>query len=103
MAFLPLVLIPMIEKIFLGSQHFAQAVWGRAASIPIFAGIDIERFFDEDNPIHGAGGLPEEMTGLLTHLDLAKFFGSVDTWIGIIVCGLLTTAAIYVRRYRDES
>jgi ABC-2 type transport system permease protein len=102
MAFLPLVLVPMIEGIFMRSSHFAQAVWGRGASIPIFAGIDMERFFDEDRAFRG-GGLSEEMTSLLTHLDIGRFFSSVDTWIGIAVCGLLTTAAIYVRRYRDES
>jgi ABC-2 type transport system permease protein len=102
-AFLPLVLIPMIEGIFLRSAHFAEAVWGRSAKIPIFAGIDMERFFDEDNPMRGAANLPEEMVSLLAHLDLGKFITHIDTWIGIVVCGLLTTAAIYVRRYRDES
>lgn len=103
MAFLPLVLIPLIEGIFIRSSHFVEAVWGRAASIPIFAGIDMDRFFDEDNHFQGAGGIPEEMTSLLGHLDIGRFVGSLDTWIGIVVCGLLTTAAIYVRRYRDES
>jgi ABC-2 type transport system permease protein len=98
-AFLPLVLIPLIEGIFLRSSHFAEAVWARGAQIPLFqAGIDVEEFFDEDNI-----QLSEEMISLLTHIDLGRFFSSIDTWIGIIVCGLLTTAAIYVRRYRDES
>jgi len=103
MAFLPLIVIPIIEGIFLRSAHFWTAVWGRAARIPVFAGIDIERFFDEDNPMHGAGNIPEEIVSLLGHLDIAKFVTSIDTWIGLVVCGLLTTAAIYVRRYRDES
>ena len=98
-AFLPLVLIPMIEGIFLRSAHFAEAVWGRGAKIPLFqAGIDVEEFFDEEHL-----QLSEEMVSLLAHIDLGRFFSSVDTWIGIVVCGLLTTAAIYVRRYRDES
>ena len=98
-AFLPLVLIPMIEGIFLRSAHFAEAVWGRGAKIPLFqADINVEEFFDEDS-LH----LSEEMVSLLAHIDLGRFFASVDTWIGIVVCGLLTTAAIYVRRYRDES
>ena len=43
------------------------------------------------------------MVSLLALIDFGRFFSSVDTWIGIVVCGLLTTAAIYVRRYRDES
>ena len=98
-AFLPLVLIPLIEGIFLRSSHFAEAVWGRGAQIPLFqAGIDVEGFFDEDNI-----QLSEEMISLLAHIDLGRFFSSIDTWIGVIVCGLLATAAIYVRRYRDES
>jgi ABC-2 type transport system permease protein len=103
MAFLPLVLIPMIEGIFLRSAHFAEAVWGRAAMIPIFAGIDMERFFDDDNPMQSAAQMPEDMVNLLSHLAPGKFFASIDVWIGLVVCGLLTTAAIYVRRYRDES
>ncbi len=98
MAFLPLILIPMIEGIFFRSAHFAEAVWGRGAKIPLFADIDFNRFFDEGHP-----QVSKEMVSLLNHLDLAKFFTSLDTWLGIIVCGLLTTAAIYVRRYRDES
>ena len=90
----------MIEGIFLRSAHFAEAVWGRSAKIPLFqANIDIEGFFDEDS-LHM---MSEDMVSLLAHLDLGRFFSSVDTWIGIVVCGLLTTAAIYVRRYRDES
>ena len=98
-AFLPLVLIPLIEGIFFRSAHFAEAVWGRSAQIPLFqVGIDVEEFFDEET-IH----LSEEMVSLLGLIDLGRFFTSVDTWIGIIVCGLLVTAAIYVRRYRDES
>jgi len=98
MAFLPLILIPMVEGIFLRSAHFAEAVWGRLAQIPLFSGIDIEAIFDDDRP-----HLNEEMISLLSTIDLGKFVTSIDTWIGIVVCGLLTTAAIYVRRYRDDS
>ena len=98
MAFLPLILIPMIEGIFSRTAHFAEAVWGRGAQIPLFVEMDFERLFDDGHP-----QITKEMVSLLAHIDLGRFFTSVDTWIGIIVCGLLTTAAIYVRRYRDES
>ena len=98
-AFLPLVLVSIIEPIFLRSSHFAEAVWGRGWQIPLFQiGIDPEEYFDEERI-----QLSEEMISLLAHIDLGRFFSSIDTWIGIIVCGLLTTAAIFVRRYRDES
>jgi ABC-2 type transport system permease protein len=98
MAFLPLILIPMVEGIFTRSTNFAEAVWGRGAKIPLFADMDIERFFEDGHP-----QITKEMVSLLAHIDLGKFFTSIDTWLGIIVCGLLTTAAIYVRRFRDES
>jgi ABC-2 type transport system permease protein len=98
MGFLPLVLVPMIEGIFLRSGHFAEAVWGRGAKIPLFAEIDLKLFFDE-NKMH----VSDDMVSLLSHLDPVKFLTSPGTWLGIIVCGLLVTAAIYVRRYRDES
>jgi len=97
-AFLPLVLVPMIEGIFLRSAHFAEAVWGRGAKLPIFADIDLETFFDEGQP-----HIDDQMASLLAHLDIGKFVTHIDLWLGLIVCGLLTTAAIYVRRYRDES
>lgn len=98
-AFLPLVLVPLIEGIFLRSTHFAEAVWGRAGMIPLFdVNIDVEAFFDEERVRFN-----EDMISLIAHIDLGRFFSSIDTWIGIIVCGLLTTAAIYVRRFRDES
>lgn len=98
MAFLPLALIPLVEGIFFRSANFAEAVWGRSAKIPLFAGIDMERFFDENH-----ARVNEEMVSLLAHLDVGKFVTHIDTWLGLIVCALLTTAAIYVRRYRDES
>ena len=98
MAFLPLVLVPLVEGIFFRSGHFAEAVWGRSAKIPLFASIDMERFFDE-----GHARVSDHMVSLLAHLDFGKFITHIDTWLGLIVCGLLTTAAIYVRRYRDES
>ena len=40
---------------------------------------------------------------LLGLLDLGRFFSSLGLWSGIVVCSLFVTAAIYVRRYRDDS
>ena len=45
----------------------------------------------------------EVPSGLLSLLDLSGFFGSPSLWLGLVVCGLFVTAAIYVRRYRDDS
>lgn len=98
MAFMPLILIPLIELIVLRSSYFAEAVFGRGGMMPLFRGMDMEEFFDEDHM-----AVKEELIRLLAHLDIGQFLASPSLWAGVIVCGLLTTAAIYVRRYRDES
>ena len=98
MAFMPLILLPLIELILLRSSYFAEAVFGRGDLMPLFRGMDIEEFFDEDHM-----QVNEELISLLAHLDIVQFLASPSLWAGIIVCGLFTTAAIYVRRYRDES
>ena len=98
MAFMPLAVIPLIELIFLRSAVFAEAVFGRGGMMPLFRGMDLEAFFDEERM-----QVNSESVRLLAHLDLGKFLTSPSVWAGIAVCGLLTAAAVYVRRYRDES
>ena len=58
----------------------------------------IESFFENEAWMHSFQDI-----SLLAHLDIGRFLTHPETWIGIVVCGLLTTAAIYVRRFRDES
>ena len=60
--------------------------------------LSFENFFDEDHR-----KVNEEVISLLAHIDIGKFLVSPSVWMGVVVCGLFVTAAIYVRRYRDES
>jgi ABC-2 type transport system permease protein len=98
MAFMPLIIIPIIEYMFFRTKIFASAVFGRGEMLPLFREMDLKLFFDEDRM-----RVNEEAVGLLTHLDPAAFLLSPSVWAGVVVCGLFVTAAIYVRRYRDES
>lgn len=98
MAFMPLIIVPIIEWIFFRSKIFASAVFGRGEMIPLFREMDIERFFDEERM-----RVNEEVVSLLAHIDVGKFLLSPSVWAGVLVCGIFATAAIYVRRYRDES
>ena len=98
MAFMPLVIVPLLELIFLRSSVFAEAVFTRRGMIPLFKGMDMEAFFDEES-LH----VSEEVVSLLAHLDVVQFLSSVSMWSGLLVCALFVTGAIYVRRYRDES
>lgn len=97
MAFLPILVLPMLEKILFGTSLIARAFYIRAWKIPLFEGVDPADFFDEES--HSVTEAID-LTGLL---DLGGFLSSIDLWLGIAVCGLFTTAAIYVRRYRDDS
>ncbi len=98
MAFLPLILIGLLEPIILRTSVFAENVLARGDGLPIFRTVDVDRFFDEEEWRIGDGA-----TSLLQHLDIGQFLTSSGTWAGIVVCGLLSMAAIYVRRFRDES
>jgi len=39
----------------------------------------------------------------MSMVDVGKFLTSAEVWLGLAVCGLFLTAAIYVRRYRDDT
>lgn len=98
MAFMPLFLIGLLEGIILRTHVFAENVLGRGDGLPLFRMLDIERFFNEEQ-----WRISEDATSLLAHLDVAQFLTSPAMWAGVLVCALLSTGAIYVRRYRDES
>jgi ABC-2 type transport system permease protein len=98
MAFLPLILIGLLEGIILRTHVFAENVLARGDGLPIFRTVDIDRFFDEEQ-----WRVAEGATNLLVHLDIVRFLTSPGMWAGLLVCALLSTGAIYVRRYRDES
>ena len=98
MAFMPLILIPIFEWIFFDTKYFAIAVLDRGDLNPLLHGFDVDGIFDEET-MRVSG----EAISLLGRLDLAGFLASPSLWIGIAVCGLFTTGAIYIRRYRDDS
>jgi hypothetical protein len=98
MAFMPLFLIGLLEGIILRTHVFAENVLGRGDGMPIFRIGDIEAFFKEEQ-----WRIAQEAPGLLAALDVVQFLTSPAMWAGVLVCGLLSTGAIYVRRYRDES
>jgi ABC-2 type transport system permease protein len=100
-AALPIVLLPMLEKLLSDTTLFAEAFFVRTVQMPLFAGLDnIELLFQEGDEF---AMLAEAKLSLLSLMDLGGFLTDPQLWLGFIVCGLFTAAAIYVRRYRDES
>lgn len=100
-AFLPILVLPMLERTLLGSTLLVDAFFVRTGSLPLFRGMQTGDFLFMDGE---SLRLAEDASvSLLSLMDLGRFFGSGSLWLGLVVCGLFTAAAIYVRRYRDDS
>jgi ABC-2 type transport system permease protein len=100
-AFLPIILLPMLERTLVGTRFFADAIFVRSGQMPFFHGIDTMGLWSEDkealHELVGSG------ISFLSMIDLGGFLASPGLGLGVVVCGLFVTAATYVRRYRDES
>ncbi len=97
-AFLPILILPMIEYFILRTHYIGTAIETRTSGLPLFGDFDVS-VFDDDS----LRQMTADSVSLLAHIDLIKFVTSPGLWVGLVVCGLFSTAAIYVRRYRDES
>lgn len=101
-AFLPLIVLPMLERIFIGSNVFFETLVSRAP----FA-VPIVKSFSEDSLDFESEAqlmeLAQSGVSLLSIIDVGRFLSSPGVWLGVVVCGVFSAAAIYVRRYRGES
>ncbi len=98
MAFMPPIVLGLLEWIVFRTQYFLTTIGERGDMTPLFHSMSLERFFEEEQWRDGV-----ENISLLQHMDLVGFVTDPGFWSGLLVCGILTTAAIYVRRYRDDS
>ena len=99
MAVLPLLLLPMLERNIFGSSLFFHAIFTRTGQMPIYRTGDFDGIFNTDSLRIAA----ENGISLVSMLDVGRFVTSPGLWLGLVVCALFTTAAMYVRRFRDES
>lgn len=100
-AVLPLIVLPMLERIFLGTAYLKDAIFVRSAKLPLFDSEQGAKLMlgDAENL-----RLPADMDiSFLSFLDIGRFLGSPALWSGLVVGVLFTAAAVYVRRYRDDS
>lgn len=100
-AAMPIVLLPMFEKLFFSSSVMAEAFFVRSIKFPLFTGVDNMALLMQET--EDLTALAEAELSVFGLLDLGHFLTSPQLWLGIVVCGLFSAAAIYVRRYRDES
>lgn len=101
-AALPLAILPILEYIVFKSGHLWEAILTRFRldAMPIFDGVKrVGANFDEDN----MQSMLAENISLISWLDYGSFLTSIEVWAGLIVCGLFSGGAIWLRRYRDDS
>lgn len=101
--FLPLIVAPMIERILVGTSYLNDVIFVRSGKLPLFSGSGFDAsqymFSDSDRPMIAE----DAATSLLSYVDPGRFLSSPGLWLGLLACALLTGAAIYIRRYRDDS
>ena len=97
MAYLAPILVLIVEQM-LPISLLGRALKDRFTEMPL-AGVGVHIEFDDDDLLH----LTEQDVSMLSMLDVSRFFSSPSVWLGLVVTGLFIAAAIYVRRYRDES
>jgi ABC-2 type transport system permease protein len=98
-AVLPPVAILLLERMVLYSQYVSDFIAGRLFGLYKLLGRR------EDGGISDAAGASEITK--LSNIDLVgslkEFYSSPDLWLGVVAAGLLLAAAMWVRRYRDET
>jgi ABC-2 type transport system permease protein len=104
-AILPLLAVNLVEHIIFDTNHFAEMLGRRLIGVYPLA-------FNEEHHVenlawqfegeHASVDL-EFSDGILALADPGRFLASPGLWGGLVVGALLVAAAVWVRRYRDET
>ena len=101
-AVLPIAMLPILEYIVFRSWNLGEAILYRLRmdAIPLFDGMKrMSHSIDE----HELKSMLTENLSLVAWLDYGAFFSSLQVWLGVIVCGVFVSGAVYLRRYRDDA
>jgi len=99
LAVLPIIMLPMLENWIFGSRVFFDAFFVRTVA-PIREALESAKAsFQISENMRVSSFIADPWQAL----DIGGFFAKPDLWAGLLVSAILITAAIYVRRYRDES
>lgn len=98
-ATLPIAILPILDYLVFKHWTLGIAIMNRLRwdTIPLFDKIGNVAFDEEE--MHS---MLSENLSLVSWLDYGSFFGSIEVWAGLVVCGIFATAAIYMRRYRSD-
>ena len=99
-AVLPPVGISLLEIVLLRTSHAKDFITDRLFGLYRLLGTQ------EQRAAESAGAVRDQVTKL-SNIDLMAslkhFYTSPELWLGVVAAGLLLAAAMWVRRYRDET
>ena len=95
-ATLPLIFLPILERIALGTHHLWDFLHYRTIGIwqVLFQGLNINPETMQSQTLGSA---------LMQQLNFGAAFSSPGLWVGVVVAVALVIATIRIRRYRDET
>ena len=99
LAALPIVMLPMLENWIFGSKMFFEAFFVRTVEPIRDAAEAAKASFEISENLRVSSFIADPWQAI----DVANFLAKPDLWAGLIVSATFITAAVYVRRYRDES
>jgi len=99
LAALPIVMLPMLENWIFGSKMFFEAFFVRTVEPIRDAAEAAKASFEISENLRVSSFIANPWQAI----DFGNFFAKPDLWAGLIVSAIFITAAVYVRRYRDES
>jgi ABC-2 type transport system permease protein len=97
-AVLPPVAAIVLEKIVLQSSYVQDLVASRLLGM-----YEIFSRRGGSGDVNGLGELADRLGRIDVAGRLREFYGSPELWLGVVAAALLLAAAIWVRRYRDET
>jgi ABC-2 type transport system permease protein len=98
-AVLPPVAILLLERVVLYSQYVSDFIAGRLFGLYKLLG----RREGGDMSDVEAGSEVTKLSNIDLVGSLKEFYSSPDLWLGVVAAALLLAAAMWVRRYRDET
>ncbi len=99
-AVLPPVAIWILEAVVMRSTYVGTFIKERLLVMPYILRMRGDSLVPE---AADAGDKIQRLTNIDLYGLLTDFYKSPDLWLGVVVAGLLLAAAMWVRRYRDET
>jgi len=98
-AVLPPVAICIVERLVTRSEFFENLFFSRLLGIYSL----LESGAESDEKVDSLADFASRLGQFDFQARVIEFYSSPELWIGLVAAGLLLAAAVWVRRYRDET